>query len=876
MNIKFTTGVLLIILSELSFAQYAKNSSALSNIALVNNPNIETSVEFKGYGSSDEIPWVGEYGITETVADIMEREKNNPTIFNGVLEPREEFESPRADLPPTPGFEVSQWPHSDIPFYPPVEPMNPQTVGVSFLGTQISEGPGYIPPDCMGDVGPTQIMVAANGRIKVFDKTGVLGALNSDMDVFFNSVRNGSGTSDPHIRFDRLSQRWFVVIINVASTNNRVLLAVSSGPTITGSSSFTFFFFQHDLVSPAGDNGEFADYPTLGVDVNALYIGVNNFLSNSFNSCTGFVVRKSSILGAGPIFATAFRDLCTTSITGPYTPQGVDNDDPSSTQGYFIGVDAFTYNLLVVRRVSDPGGTPTISGNLNITVPVTYAPLSVPALGTSTSLDALDDRLFAAQIRKNKITSTSSLWTAHNIRVNTGGVGGSTGTRNACRWYEITNLSTTPTLNQSGTLFDAATSNPQFFWIPSVAMSGQGHMSLGSSRAGVGRRAEIVVAGRLSSDALGTTQSFTLAQTSTTAYNVTVTNPQRWGDYSQVGIDPNDDMTMWTFQEYCNTTNSWGVRVVQLKAPPPVTPTTATPNAIAPNQTSVNVVITGTVVNGSGFFDPGTGFPNHISASLSGGIVVNSTTFNSQTQVTLNLNTTGAPDGFYTVTITNPDGQSAISATGILQIDHNLPVELSSFTAKVLKSGGVKLDWRTETEVSNYGFEVQRAEGNYEFRISNFEIIGFVEGHGNSNSPKDYSFTDNSAGYGKYSYRLKQIDTDGQFEYSKVIEVDAGNIPNGFVLEQNYPNPFNPSTTIKFALAETQQAQLKVYDILGNEIVTLFNDIAEGGKVYEVEFNSHSVSDLSFRLARNLSSGIYFYRLETKSRTENRKMLLLK
>jgi hypothetical protein len=151
-----------------------------------------------------------------------------------------------------------------------------------------------------------------------------------------------------------------------------------------------------------------------------------------------------------------------------------------------------------------------------------------------------------------------------------------------------------------------------------------------------------------------------------------------------------------------------------------------------------------------------------------------------------------------------------------------------------------------------------------------------VEGYGNSNSPKDYSFTDNSAGYGKYSYRLKQIDTDGQFEYSKVIEVDAGNIPGGFVLEQNYPNPFNPSTTIKFALAETQQAQLKVYDILGNEVVTLFNDIAEGGKVYEVEFNSHSVSDLSFRLARNLSSGIYFYRLETESRTENRKMLLIK
>jgi hypothetical protein len=143
--------------------------------------------------------------------------------------------------------------------------------------------------------------------------------------------------------------------------------------------------------------------------------------------------------------------------------------------------------------------------------------------------------------------------------------------------------------------------------------------------------------------------------------------------------------------------------------------------------------------------------------------------------------------------------------------------------------------------------------------------VGFVEGNGNSNSPKDYSFTDNNVQYGSYAYRLKQIDTDGQYEYSKVIEVDAGNIPDGFVLEQNYPNPFNPNTTIKFALAETKKAELKVFDILGNEVSTLFNGIADGGKVYETEFDG-----------ANLSSGIYFYCLETEQQVENRKMLLLK
>ncbi|NNJ51961.1 MAG: T9SS type A sorting domain-containing protein, partial [Ignavibacteriaceae bacterium] len=188
-----------------------------------------------------------------------------------------------------------------------------------------------------------------------------------------------------------------------------------------------------------------------------------------------------------------------------------------------------------------------------------------------------------------------------------------------------------------------------------------------------------------------------------------------------------------------------------------------------------------------------------------------------------------------------------------------LPVELSSFSAVVLENG-VKLEWRTETEVNNYGFEILRSTQN-----DNGQKIGFVEGHGNSNSPKEYSFTDNNAQYGSFAYRLKQIDTDGDYEYSNIIEVDAGNIPNGFVLEQNFPNPFNPTTSIKFALGKTQNVELKVFDVLGNEVATLFNGLADGEKVYETEFN-----------AENFSSGIYFYRLETKNKVENRKMMLLK
>lgn len=195
-----------------------------------------------------------------------------------------------------------------------------------------------------------------------------------------------------------------------------------------------------------------------------------------------------------------------------------------------------------------------------------------------------------------------------------------------------------------------------------------------------------------------------------------------------------------------------------------------------------------------------------------------------------------------------------------------LPVELSSFTAVVNKRG-ILLNWSTETEVNNYGFEIEGAPNSLkkENAVNNFTKIGFVAGNGNSNSPKKYSYLIEGVKYGNYAYRLKQIDNDGKYEYSKTIEVNAGEIPNGFVLEQNYPNPFNPSTIIRFASSESSLARLVIYDVLGNEVAELLNEQLEANKVYNLEFN-----------ARNLASGVYYYRLITTNKNIVKKMLLLK
>ncbi|NNJ51960.1 MAG: T9SS type A sorting domain-containing protein [Ignavibacteriaceae bacterium] len=202
--------------------------------------------------------------------------------------------------------------------------------------------------------------------------------------------------------------------------------------------------------------------------------------------------------------------------------------------------------------------------------------------------------------------------------------------------------------------------------------------------------------------------------------------------------------------------------------------------------------------------------------------------------------------------------QSRLSLSRIEKTsDVPLPVELSSFSVVVLENG-VKLEWRTETEVNNYGFEILRSTQN-----DSWQKLGFVEGHGNSNSPKDYSFVDNNVTAGKYSYRLKQLDTDGSFEYSKAIEVDLGS-PGKFELSQNYPNPFNPVTTIKYSIPEAGNVKLVVYNLLGEQVAELVNEFKEAG-VHTINFN-----------AENLQSGLFIYKIEAIGVVQSKKMTLIK
>ncbi|MCC6651984.1 MAG: T9SS type A sorting domain-containing protein [Candidatus Eisenbacteria bacterium] len=667
----------------------------------------------------------GAVGIRESVSDLAARQAQkdltHPRIIRNAEKKSEgKQKRDRRDLPlnpESPHFAATgEGLRAVAPLSRITQPLAPQTIGTSFTAATLSGTNPTLsfPPDNMGAVGPTQFVTFVNGRLVTFNKTtGVADAvLNVDPDVFFASVVNGSSTSDPRVRYDRLTGRWFLLIINV-STPNRILIAVSdaaSAGVISGSTTFTYFFINIATTPPAIANTCFADYPTLGIDANALYVGTNNFCgspSQTYNSTDGYVIRKTSILGAGPIVLTTFRGLVANSgAAGPYTPQGVDNLDASATEGYFIGVDNQAYGLLQMRRVTNPGGTPAISANIPITVSATAAPINVEHQGNTGGangrLSSLDDRLFAATIRGGK------LWTAHNIGVNNTGVSSGTSTRNGSRWYELNvPVGGTPTVVQSGTVFTASASNvttERSYWVPSVMISGQGHAAMALCAAGTNDRANAATVGRLAGDAAGTMQAPTLITASSTAYNPP-SDPggagigRRWGDYTYTSVDPLDDMTMWTVSQFTNATNSYGVRVTKLIAPPPATPSVLAD--ITAGQATVNVTLTGAVVSGSGFFDPGANLPgvpafNHLSAAITNGSAtgtpptVVSATYVNPTTVNLVLNASSATANVgaekYTLTITNPDGQATSAA--VVHVVGGTPVaSINSVSATETNSG---------------------------------------------------------------------------------------------------------------------------------------------------------------------------------------------
>jgi hypothetical protein len=607
----------------------------------------------------------------------------------------------------------------------------PQTIGTPFTSGSLTQlralppGSSSIPPDTMGAVGPTQFVTHINVYLTVHDKAGasqnlaLFGDANGIRTInFFTTVAGGATPFDTRVRFDRHSQRWILTAETFATGNNRLVIAVSDTAVLTPATVFQFFYLNFAGVAPTSprESDCFYDYPTLGIDEDALYVATNLFASGASYPCATFsgiyggyggssalVIRKADLLnpatpadittynpGIGNT-ATAFRGLLDwgpgtgDTFAGPYMPQGVDNFDTGTNAGYFIGIDGCCFDIfrVTLRRISNPGGVPTMSGDLNVTLPKPFDyPIRIPHLGndgggsSGGNIDVGDGRLMSAHIRNGVLYTTSSAAVLPD-GTHTGGVG-SPDLRTGTNWVMINNLGVTPTLVDQGIIFDpdAIANNPDQYNYPSIMSSGQGHVALGMSAINGTIYAGAATVGRLATDPAGTVQGLpVIYQPGLDAYNLRFSGTRkRWGDYSYTSLDPCDDMSMWTIQEFANTpvvtfsqftppqSGNWGTSVVRLGAPAPVI-TSVDPATAPRGQASVTVTL-----NGTGFYNmaangvnPSAGCPaNPFGVTVGGGTgaTVTNVTWISPTVVSVTLNTTGATAGPATLTLTNSDGQS--------------------------------------------------------------------------------------------------------------------------------------------------------------------------------------------------------------------------
>lgn len=248
--------------------------------------------------------------------------------------------------------------------------------------------------------------------------------------------------------------------------------------------------------------------------------------------------------------------------------------------------------------------------------------------------------------------------------------------------------------------------------------------------------------------------------------------------------------------------------------------------------------------------------PEWITATNLAGILYNG----NSSAVRLAMSAIGIPLGQYSMdlVIRSNDPLKPVDTVKVTMINSSeIPVELLSFAGSV-SDGTVKLNWATATETNNFGFEVERNNGN-----GIWEKAGFVKGKGTTTERNDYSFTDEGIPAGRYQYRLKQMDNDGTASFSEVVNIDL-TLPDKFALDQNYPNPFNPSTIIRFSLPVSEMVSLVVYNSSGEKVETLLNKQMEAGY--------HS---LLFDASR-LSSGIYLCELRAGKFVSVNKMLFVK
>ncbi|NLI00871.1 MAG: Ig-like domain repeat protein [Chthonomonadales bacterium] len=549
-------------------------------------------------------------------------------------------------------------------------PVNaPQGLGTNFAGIsqqdQIDEfgGAGFAPPDTMGAVGPNHFVTMLRGSVAIYDKSGSR-LSHVTLNSFFTvgSYPRGN-TYSPRVIFDRRSGRWFAVALETnGGAANHAILAVSATSDPTGT--------WRKYAITIGESNTTTDEVMIGTDDNGVYFGASMIPSGGSPFGKVAATRKASLLAASPSLSTVYTWRLITDMMA--TPVPTHNQDAVASNGfaYLFASSTVAYANIRYRTLQWAlSGVPTLSLTVEIPSAAYGPPVDAPAKDSTTDIDVGDDRVLMAVQRANGI------WGTRNVGVTSSGGAGAVD-RTAVEWFRIdASIPGALALADQGRVFDQSAEDPMFYYYGSIVVSGQGHAAVGFSGSNTANYVGAYTCGRLASTPAGTMLGVMQIKDGLAGYDQLIGGRNRWGNYSATTLDPNDDMSIWTIQEYADSTddnpaNVWGTWIARLLAPAP-TITNAAGSAVQG--------VSGKVLNitGTGFFDPGTGYPNHIDVQLSGDEISNYViTYNSPTSVTAKFDIgLDATIGMRDVTVINPDGQSA-TAAGAFEIIRAIPTTL--------------------------------------------------------------------------------------------------------------------------------------------------------------------------------------------------------
>jgi outer membrane protein assembly factor BamB len=451
---------------------------------------------------------------------------------------------PIPDMPPAEGAPVLDFPETAAPR--PYDLPTPQAPALTAGFPALGDNNGAIPPDTHGAAGPSHLMVALNTQVRFQNKTtgGGLGSLL--LNAFWSTVNGGSGAFDPRVVYDQIAGRWIAVAADDAqSATAGVLVGVSRNSDPTGT---------WDLFKISTGGGNWADYPTLGFNKNWVAVQVNIFDSgNAFVESRVYAISRIPFFG-GPPATLSYSTITLTGVSGTQVPAVTFDPTLTADDLYLLQSWSSVGGQLRLWRLTGPVGSETVqhlgypsappwsNGSPSDFAPQMQGPpgceYCTPPLSCTPpirAIDAGDSRMQSVVYRNGRV------WGAQTAFYPTG-----TPTRSSVQWWQV---NTDATVGQRG-LVDDATST-RFFAYPSLAVNANDDVLMGYSRFQGDEYAGASYSFRTAVDPPNTMQPEAALKDGLACYYKDFTfGSNRWGDYSATVVDPTDDKTLWTIQEY--------------------------------------------------------------------------------------------------------------------------------------------------------------------------------------------------------------------------------------------------------------------------------------------------------------------------------------